>query len=46
MLCIKGYNKYPKKSVASNGNCVGMLSIEQTKTPGPAKLKKKKINKT
>lgn len=38
MLCIYGYNKYPKKSVASNGNCVGILSMEHTKTPGPEKL--------
>lgn len=38
MLFMYGYNKYPKKSVASNGNCVGILSIEHTKTPGPEKL--------
>ena len=30
-----GSNKPPKKSVASLGNWVGMLSIEQIKTPGP-----------
>lgn len=38
MLFIYGYNKYPKKSVASNGNCVGILSMEHTRTPGPEKL--------
>merc|ERR1719232_1620954 len=30
-----GNSKLPKKSVASLGSCVGMLSIEQIKTPGP-----------
>ena len=33
-----GSSKSPKKSVASLGNCVGMLSMEQTKIPGPLKL--------
>ena len=31
----------PKKSVASRGICAGMLSIEHTRTPSPAKLKHK-----
>ena len=39
MLVIYGQSKSPKKSVASKGSCVGILSMEQTKTPGPAKLK-------
>ena len=33
MTC--GSNKPPKKSVASLGNWVGILSIEQIRTPGP-----------
>lgn len=33
-----GKSKSPKKSVDSLGNCVGILSMEQTKIPGPLKL--------
>lgn len=36
-----GYRRLPKKSVDSRGSCVGMLSIEHTRTPGPLKLKSK-----
>ena len=30
-----GNKRSPKKSVASSGSWVGMLSIEQIRTPGP-----------
>ena len=39
-----GSSRSPKKSVASRGNCVGMLSIEHTRQPGPLKLKIRKNN--
>lgn len=38
MSLVCGSSNSPNKSVDSRGNCVGMLSIEHTKTPGPLKL--------
>lgn len=40
-----GNRSSPKKSVDSLGSCVGILSIEHTKTPGPLKLEGKTLKK-
>lgn len=38
MSFVCGMSNSPNKSVDSRGNCVGILSIEHTSTPGPLKL--------
>lgn len=38
MSLVWGISRSPKRSVDSRGNCVGILSIEHTRTPGPLKL--------